>query len=65
MEAHANPETGSDCLAIHSRGRRLTFRSDDTGSHDVREMSSTARDDIPSTTDQDVGEYIYVLSILA
>ena len=68
MEAYANPELESDLQTIPSSGCQITNRSDDIRFHHVRETKSIANDtraDSPSTTDQDVGDYNYVLFTIA
>ena len=77
LEAHGNTNRGSERPATRSSRCQITRGSDDKGSHHARETSSgiandprddTANDtgdDTAGTTDQNVGEYNYVLFTLA
>ena len=69
VEAHGNTNPGVECPVTCSRGRQATDGSDNTGPRHVRETSSGIvndfRDDTASTSDQDVGEYYYVLCTFA
>ena len=69
MEACGNTNPGVEHPVTRSRGCQVTSGSENNGSRHARETSSgivnDSRDDTASTTNQDVGEYYYVLSTLA
>ena len=69
VEARGNTNPRVERPVTRSRGRQATGGSDNTGPRHVRETSSgivnDSRDDTASTTNQDVGEYYYVLSTYA
>ena len=56
VEARGNTNPGVERPVTRSRGRQVTGGSD---------IVNDSRDDTASTTDQDVGEYYYVLSTFA
>ena len=69
VEARGNTNSRVERPVTRSRGRQVTGGSENNGSCYAREASSgivnESRDDTASTTDQDVGEYYFVLSTLA